>query len=414
MGHGGAAEGVGACRPFSLTSDQGFATLTAHPTPFDGEHAEELAGPVYTPLWTTADHIYVGAPVNRGGVDQSRVARLDKSYVATQDEQVGLGTLNVQAGHRGTSIGVADDGQLVTHGAAHNEEWRGKHSTTPYDLTTLTATTAAVSGATPGYFRFFNDPYSDDLWLVLRGAPDGSLQRQGFLYKWNASASIWDRIGGGAVIGGTSYGGNMAFAADGTIYLTIVQHTDEGFPHRDAGIVKSVDGGAVWTNLLGVACTLPIDNSESSIVFPTAGLDRVSNVMPAVVGDTLIVLGDWQTSDTGNRSLWQAVWNPASGEFDRTFIMDGIGHISTTALTSQSGRLFAVASPTHLDGGRLWLLVNDTAGAGPWDRYVLDAGVWLGGYLDHQSYALDGVVRVLPLSEDFTSHEVWEVTVPAP
>lgn len=400
--------------------------MTAAPiidTPYDGDHVQEYAGSLYTSIWSTNDHIYVAAPVTISTVEQSRVAKLTKAGVEVADVQLAARSHDNDPGHRGASVAVTSDGTVVTHAARHQQAWDGDYSTTPGDLSTLTSvTTPFEADIRCSYVHFMRNPHNGDLYCSYRGNRTGgtgqTVEQVGVVAKWNASTDEWDKIAEIEGVTRTSYTAQLAFTSTGTIYATVSTHDfGPGFPWSTAGVVKTTDGGTTWTDLDGNACSNPIRYDEGTAAFPTGDAETVFGTELIVTdSDELIAVGQWNSDDDDNRSLWMAKWNGSS--FDRTRLAQHFNNVAYSGASYQGGRLFILYNGHRTDhnsayhGGPLHLLVSDDDGA-TFDGYTLDNGPVFGCHIDQRSYELDGVLRFIPMFSDVTRHEIWSVTVPA-
>lgn len=393
--------------PSTAISTPGAAlTPSAWATPFNGEHVLERSGSVYTPLFSTSDNIYVTAPVTRSSVQQSRLARLNKSKVAQEDVQLGAGTHNSQEGHRGSSVAASSAGHVFAHPAGHDRVWGGLKTGTVETLSTLAAQTAPT-GATAGtnsYWRYHRDPFTGDLWLVLRG--DGE---DGPVYLWNGTS--WDRK---AAIKDTAYAGGLGFAA-GVVYLTVDRRSTAGHPRENLAVVKSTDNGATWTDLAGttVPNALDINYTDGTLAFPSPTSNYTTDGgTPVVVDGVLSIIALWHPSTTNEfdfgAAVWQATWNGTS--FDRTKVLDGLPDAASLNVSNQNGRIVATTNFNRDAAGDLYLLVSDDGTS--WTHHKIAEGRYAGAYIDPNGWQ-DGVVRLLPMNTSTPSqHQIWEITLP--
>jgi hypothetical protein len=400
-------------------------SVTAHPTPYDGENASGSVS-LYTPIWSTSTRIYLCCPVTRGGVAQTRAARLSTSYAVEQDVQAGAQAHDTAAGHRWGAIAESDAGTVVLHPERHHESWVGEHATTVHDLTTLTATpTPLGTQFASSYRRFFRNPYTGALWLTVRGD-----DYRGRLYRWDDATSTWERRGGNPLTAenlDAAYGGELAFAP-GWMYLTAEWHTPiSGYPRRDGGLIRSSDDGATW---------LPMD-SETPLAFPITSLTQTTifpgmSVMSECIavdihGDPILVVA-WQHPEEDYRSLWQARWSSATGAATLTrLIAHSPGRSVGNARLAYTGDGTVIVVVSEYDdhdpvttaetstpvGSRLWLLITEDDGA-HWTRYVVDdSHRFSGAFIDEESVRRGGPLRILPCrSTDATFSQIWELTVP--
>lgn len=405
-------------------TDGATPTITKNATPYDGEHVLEIVNTLYTPIFTTATEVLVAASVTRAGTQQSRAARLDPStWAAAEDVQLRAATHDSNIGHRGASI--AQSGSTIhAAGAGHNDAWHDKATSTT--LSALAATADPTGPATRvDYPRYYVNRHTGDTYTVVRAGTVPNLTTR--IYKWGGSSwALW------ATLTATgAYGGDMAFAADGTIYVACAfintTTTGTGFPRYNATIVKTTDG-TTWTDLAGNPVTLPLSptNLGRTPTFAPGQLNLVGLALDST--DSPVMVAAWAPwPDETYRSLWQATWDGTRVVLRR--ILDhptgasiGDVHVAydATTILVTVGQVDTIDDPDYPTGpftpGKLWLLTT-TDGGQNWTRYELHDGAgasyYSGAYLDPESLRLDGKVRMIPMDLGApTNHEVWELTLP--
>lgn len=412
-----------------VAASGGSLAPTVYATPFDGNHVHESLSH-YMPLWSTADHIYVAQPVTILGVIQARACRLNKSYVAQEDVQIGTTSRDSgNPGHRGCAVASTDDGKVFTFPEGHNAVWDVRTTTAANDLSTLTPITDPTGGMELAYQRFFRNPNNGDLYMVFRDIA-GYTVFTAHIWKWNGTAwAAWaSPIATQNGILGGPYCYEMAFGADGTIYVAVEfvpGNAGSGYPRQNLCVIKTTDG-TNWTTMAGAAVTLPIDRDDITPALP----DEVV-VSQIVMGanDRPVLLAAHRDYRDSVRDLWVARWDGSGWDAEMLVEHTVGGNIGNVNVAAHGAAIVASysrfdtfddggwPSGTYLRPGPLNLLVSTDGGA-TWTTYTLDDGTtspnFWGAYLDPHSLRLDGVVRLLPLSMDTPSKsEVWEVALPA-
>lgn len=428
-------------------------TVTRVATPFSGSKVPTSTS-VYTPMWSTKDHTFISQPVTVNGVPQSRVARLTPAGVVEQEvfNTVADGNAHdVFTGHRLASVAVSDAGTVVYHPERHEGAWIGKHSTSPRDISTLTATSVPAGQNTrTSYRRFFRDAWTGDLWMVVRGN-----DYRARIYLWDESGKGWavkgsnpispDRDGIGA------YGFELAFG-NGVMYLVTEYRVNggtgaqSGFPRRDIGVVKSTDKGTTWTTMTGTTVTAPFEPGATTMIFPGVGAvtsavaANHTGVLSRVMVDANnrpVVVAAWKhpTKDATYRSLWVATFD-ADGTMKRRRLLPAKSDWSVGnawAAYTKSGLLMVAVSErddhlpdasntsssevdsTNYPDSALFLFTS-TDGTN-WTRRTLDPGNlgngYSGAFIDQNAHRVQGVIKVSPISQlKPTLDEVWSFTIP--
>ncbi|MBF4462760.1 MULTISPECIES: hypothetical protein [unclassified Rathayibacter] len=386
----------------------------------------------------------------------------------------------------------------------------------PHDISAFSPL-PAPAGARMGvsYSRFFRDPYGKTSYLLLRGSDYQALlftwddERQLFrpLHREDTRYDPSQPDGYGVRDGLNvhpptglrtgAYGHELAFSrAAGASTTTLwcaaefrVNSGSEqsGFPRRDIGLARSDDGGRTWRHpRSGVAAAqlfTPglVGPAESNILIVfegpvvTAGMtddarhDSVGARVAVTAGGRVVVVAAWARRPAGEqdaglaagtpiaadyRSLWAAVWDPATSTLERTCLYhpgsrraDGSwGSTHHTGLptlaSSLSGTVVVVASThddhDHAAGRENWDLISedgkptsfetearlhvysttdgsswtDSPVSSPLGSSAVSTGV-SGAYVDPQCLDLDGLLRVYPVfPREPTRAELWELPVP--
>jgi hypothetical protein len=387
---------------------------------------------LYTPIWTTANAVYVVAPVTVGGVQQSRLAKLNKNtYEMIQDVQIGTGTHDTTIGHRDGSVCVTDDGKVITYGEAHHTPWKGLSSPTE-DISALVATTAPTGlDVNCSYRRFFRNQFDGSMWMGARG--NGYLAG---IFKWNGTT--FDRKGADFLAGNAasylgSYGMEIAFASVDTLYVTteFLQGNGpfemSGYPRQNINLIKSTDGGATFTTMRGKALNLPLvsGTDDSDIAFPNNNLNHNSSVARIAIGadGQPFLVASWQHPDEAFRSLWMAKYNTGTNKWVRTRLMahNGMQDAGTPHVAYHNGKVIVTAATTDDNvpatlgtANQLYIFTTTDSGA-TWKKYAIThaTGAYSGAYIDSAALRLDNKLRMLPDFEAQPNSVVWEMPVPA-
>lgn len=408
-------------------------TITKTASPFDGLKPATSIG-LFTQIWSNSLYVYLSEVTSD---NKTKVSRMNKSYVEQESVQTSSTTLNGDAGHRGSSVAVDDNGTVVTYPEGHNTAWIGKHSTSTNNLSTLTATTTP-SGATGSnaYKRYFRNKYDGSLWMTQRG--DGWY---GYVRKWNNSTKTWTTMGGSPLVGyggseeNSVYGMELAFAPS-TIYLSIEWSDDgTGYPRRDVTVIKSTDGGSTWTDMVGIPLGAPIKPGDSHVALPSSY--KIRNAVGsrlAVDGNGLPVVISPYTRTLGTkRSLYVSRWDAGNERFiyQKVLAYTGSTSIGNPSVMEYQGVIYvllsqydehedtnwSVSNPTTpwARTGEMYLLKSDNGGR-TWSKYVLDDGlqtdVWYGGYFDSEALRVDSKIRIYPIcGSSFSKSEIWEFSL---
>jgi hypothetical protein len=399
-------------------------------TPYSGTKVISLLS-LYTPIWTTANAVYVVAPVTVGGVQQSRLAKLNKNtYEMIQDVQIGTGTHDTTIGHRDGSVCVTDDGKVITYGEAHHTPWKGLSAPTE-DISALVATTAPTGlDVNCSYRRFFRNQFDGSMWMGARG--NGYLAG---IFKWNGAT--FDRKGADFLAGNAasylgSYGMEIAFSSVDTLYVTteFLQGNGpfemSGYPRQNISMIKSTDGGATFTTMRGKALNLPLvsGTDDSDIAFPNNNLNHNSSVARIAIGadGQPLLVASWQHPDEAFRSMWVAKYNTTTNKWVRTRLMahNGLQDAGTPHVAYHDGKIFVTAATTDDNvpatlgtANQLYLFTTTDSGA-TWKKYAIThpAGAYSGAYIDQAALRLDNKLRLLPDFEAQPTSVIWEMPVP--
>jgi hypothetical protein len=411
-------------------SPAGSLSPASFNTPYSGTKVISLLS-LYTPIWTTADAVYVVAPVTVGGVQQSRLAKLNKNtYEMMQDVQLTTGTHDTTIGHRDGSVCVTDDGKVIAYGEAHHTSWRGVASPTE-DISALAATTAPTGLETNcSYRRFFRNQFDGSMWMGARG--NGYLAG---IFKWNGAT--FDRKGADFLAGNAtsylgSYGMEIAFSSVDTLYVTTEflqgdgPFTMSGYPRQNISLVKSTNGGATFTTMRGKALNLPLvsGTDDSDIAFPNNNYNHNSSVARIAIGadGQPLLIASWQHPDEAFRSLWVAKYNTTTNKWVRTRLMahNGLQDAGTPHVAYHDGKIFVTAATTDDNvpatlgtANQLYLFTSTDSGA-TWKKYAIThpAGAYSGAYIDQAALRLDNKLRLLPDFEAQPNSVIWEMPVP--
>lgn len=404
---------------------------TSFNTPYSGTKVISLLS-LYTPIWTTANAVYVVAPVTVGGVQQSRLAKMNKNtYEMMQDVQIGTGTHDTTIGHRDGSVCVTDDGKVITYGEAHHTPWKGLSSPTE-DISALVATTAPTGlDVNCSYRRFFRNQFDGSMWMGARG--NGYLAG---IYKWNGAT--FDRKGADFLAGNAasylgSYGMEIAFSSVDTLYVTTEflqgdgPFTMSGYPRQNINLIKSTDGGVTFTTMRGKALNLPLvsGTDDSDIAFPNNNYNHNSSVARIGIGadGQPLLIASWQHPGEAFRSLWVAKYNTGTNKWVRTRLMahNGVQDAGTPHLAYHNGKIIVTAATTDDNitatlgtNNQMYIFTTTDSGA-TWKKYAIThaVGAYSGAYIDSAALRLDNKLRMLPDFEAQPNSVVWEMPVPA-
>lgn len=419
--------------------------VTKFAGPSDGVHGKQMNG-LMTKPWSTETDLWLPTLV---APNTSVLYQLNKTTKAVVDQvTLRTATYNEQAGHRECQVAVASDGTLIVFPHGFNPDgWLCQHSTSPGDLNTLTATaqpTGAGNSSGVDYKRFYRNPANGDIWLLLQGDSN-----YGCLYRWNVAGKSWTVIGGPMTqYNGVSYDQGVFFGPDGAVYLLTLHYAGgPGYPKGYAGIIKSVDDGANWTDMRGNAITIPLDKFEQTTIFPMTAVPGSAAINHDCEGVSMtfdsdgnpIVLAAWRNAiewgeGLGVREVWQAKWDPVAQDFLRHKLVASKSNNCEGfygSVTRIGNRIHAIYSEYDwvtvegfdavaanqddlTPGTNIYMLVSDDD-ARSWRRYVLyaadsDPDIWWGCTLDHEAARIDGLLRFCPhsLTAAGTAEEIWE------
>jgi hypothetical protein len=422
----------------------GNVTPTVTTTSFNGVGV--LHGfSIYTPLRSSATAVYLVEPVTISGVQQSRLAKLDKTTYATiQDVQIGTNNHDSVVGHRDGSVVVTDSGKVICYPEAHHNAWQGKIALTE-DLTTLTAMAVPAGLDTNcSYRRFFRNPFDGSLWMGVRGN-----SYLAAVYKFNETTNAFERKPADSMLAGDSgsylgsYGMEIAFGGADIIYATtefmqgVSSSTASGYPRQTLSVIKSVDGGASWQTMRGKALKLPIvqNSIDDDIAFP--GNNQLHNGVYGRIAvgtdNQPIFVATWQHPSDATRSLWVAKWDAANKKWirRRLFRSTTAFDVGNPHIAYHNGKVIVSISstddhtpgPSSSGGGgervppanNVMLFVT-TDNATTWRRYDINhtVGGHGGAYIDSEAFRLDNKLRMRPVNGSApTSSVIWEMPVPA-
>lgn len=425
-------------------TNSGSITPTVFNTVYDG-NAVLHGFSIYTPLRSSAAAVYLVDPVTIGGVQQSRLAKLDKTtYAMVQDVQIGTNTHDTTVGHRDGSVVVTDSGKVICHPEAHHVPWAGKIALTE-DLTTLAAMTAPAGLDTNcSYRRFFRNPFDNSIWMCARGNSYAAA-----VYKFNESTNVFDRKPAGTMLAGDtgsflgSYGMELAFGSANTIYVTTEFEqgssagTASGYPRQTLSVIKSVDGGTTWQTMRGKALQTPIvqNSIDDDIAFASNNQQNNGVYTRLAVGadGQPILVACWLHPSDATRSLWVAKWNDTAKKWIRRRIFRPIGgfDVGNPHVAYFNGKIVVSISTTddhtpgssqsggageRVPGNNNILLFVTTDNASTWRRYDINhvAAGYGGAYIDGESMRIDNKLRLRPVNESApTTSVIWEMPVPA-
>jgi len=426
----------------SLFTDVVAPTITKTNTPFNTQKFPTSGG-YFTPIWSTANNVYLTLPVTVTAQQQTRLARLNKSLVVQENVQTRLATFNPDPGHAQSSVATDRNGLVVTFPEGHDVPWFGQHTTTAENLSTLVSTATPLplsTGATNySYRRYFRNPNNGDLFLVHRG-----YGYNGYLRKWDETNRIWINrgtndgiVGWGAPFDNSFYGLDLAWHTDGTMYA-VIEFSNGGpdYPRRDAVVMKSVDDGTTWLTLSDKQITLPLAPIDSSLAMPSPNQIRnITQVRIAVGTDGQpIVIGAYRQDIETTRSLYYARWNNDNQQFVYRKIQNfSTANFGNASVMTHAGKIYILvggldehADPNWTSTGPVYTpWVNKTPlylfvsadNCNTFSRYTLDNGLgataFWGGYFDPEAPRLDNKMRIIPIcGTDFAESQIWEFAIP--
>lgn len=427
-------------------TDSGSTTPTVYATPFDGQAVLRQYA-LYQPIWTSTNAVYIGEPVTISTVQQSRLAKLNKTtYAEIQNIQLGTNTHDSILGHRDVSVAVTSTGIVLANPESHHVPL----AVTRYNSEDL-AVGAAVTAPTglntnSSYRRFFRNQFDESIWLSARGN-----SYNGYICEFTSGTTLTMKPSAGQQVAGSfsqflgCYGLDLAFGAADTLYLLlepmrVLSGAPSGYPRQNINLIKSTDRGLTWTTMSGKAMNVSTPaawiGNDDDVAFPNyfRGVDAGNAAGQAVSGKVgigadgePIVVASWRHPSDALRSLWMAKWNSATVKWDRKRLManNGTDHGGNPSLCHHDGKIIVCAASTDdhdLNSAeitpadnQLYLFVNTDSGA-TWRRYTINhaAGGYGGAYLDPQSVRIDNILRLAPRRESVpTESKIWTLPVPA-
>lgn len=420
-------------RTNATVTAQSAPSITKTNTPFNGNKATTSIG-LGTPIWSNASNIYIAEPY---ADNTSHAARLNTSLVSQEEVTVNSAALNSDAGHRLASIVTDKNGIVITYPEGHDVPWRGKHTTSANDLSTLTSTSAPTDTSEKNaYKRYYRNPNNGDIWMTQRA--NGWY---GYIRKWDETTKTFITKAGNAAVAGWGasqenavYGIELAFSDDAMYLLFEWSDGGTGYPRRDATVIKSVDDGDTWTTLTGDEIDTPLAPGIAHVALPSPNeVDNLVQCRLVVDSDgNPMVIGAYKRATDSKRSLYVSRWNPSAERFEyrkvRDFTSVNIGNVSCH---SYDGVIYVLFSQRdeHDDANwttsnpvtpwataaALWLYTSTDNGL-TWNSYELDNGggtdKWYGAYFDPESLRLHSKLRILPVcGSDFSKSQIWEFTL---
>lgn len=389
------------------SSDDRFAKVTTGTTPTITKFQSlpslgnliSISASLHSPIDSNASNIYYHYPSFLDGVQQSRVARFNKSMVLQEDVQILAAPLNGDPGHQDGSVAVDSNGTVIAYPEGHGREWRCEHSNTANSLAAWTNTSAPnhyqflnSNGTQNGdytlqnpinsenaYSRFYRNPFNNELWFSYRG-----FGWYGWIRKWNPTTKVFTHPGytsgnhldnyatiqEGPISGlgffrkNSIYGGELAFAS-ATRMFYYVEWSDGGTgnPRRDGAVMMSNDNGVTWTTMTGDPIQLPLRPGFTHICFPTptinTGASNNDSVVQAVM-ETMsdgwpIVAAAYNKMNESFRGLYVSRWINARKRFEYVKIADNLSgkHFSACQMMKHNGKLYLMATEKdeHFDPG---------------------------------------------------------------
>lgn len=428
-------------------TNAGSTTPTVYATPYDGVAVLRQYA-LYLPICTSANAVYIAEPVTISSVQQSRLAKLNKTTYATiQDIQIGTATHDTILGHRDCAVAVTDDGIVLAHPESHHVPL----TVTRYNSEDLAvgASVTAPSGlnTNSSYRRFFRNSFDGSIWLASRGN-----SYNGYICEFTSGTTLTMKPTTGQQVAGSfsqlvgEYGLDLAFGGVDTLYLLLepfraaAGNNPSGYPRQNINVVKSVDRGVTWTTMSGKAMAVSTPaawpGNDDDVAFPNyfRGVDAGNMAGQSVSGKVgigadgePIVVASWRHPDDDLRSLWMAKWNSGTSKWERKRLLanNGTDHSGNPSLTYYNGKIIVCAGTTDDHNlvnaevtpadNQLYLFVNTDSGA-TWRRYTINhaAGGYGGAYLDPESIRIDNILRLAPRRESVpTESKIWTLPVPA-
>ncbi|PPG20415.1 hypothetical protein C5D16_07760 [Rathayibacter toxicus] len=372
----------------STTAFSGTLTRKIVPA-FDTKRLVQGAS-LYTPIWSDKDAIYIADSTPILPWDRTATPGPKANFIVTRIPKDGstpttatVGNFfydKTNVGHRGASVVVSDDGRVLAHPAVHSSpnvqisvplavfRSRASHDISGFDL----LETASGGFAGSSYRRFFRDPNTRGLYMLVRGTLNQSIlwrwdkPRQNFerMDRPGTAVDVWDsgrqdglnlvntlktvpdgkgglmKVIDKAKTGG--YGHEVAFVASGSVVPVIYcvpeftvnsapgeiisgypTYGQGGYPRRDIALVRSIDGGYTWQSLdlsgESGAVSYPVPDAFTpnlsdgtvgnvDIAFPGPTYDR-SNPDPVAQDATRNNAVGARIAVSGNRVIVVANWD---------------------------------------------------------------------------------------------------------
>ncbi|QXW03991.1 BNR-4 repeat-containing protein [Rhodococcus globerulus] len=415
-------------------------------TSFDGIKVAASAGN-FTPIWSDKDFIYVIQPVTVGGSEITQAARLSKvTGEAVEITSVPASQHDYSLGHRNGSICVDRNGYVIQHGQSHNASWAGRVSNAPQTLSPRSIIPALTGGAATSYRRFFRNPYTGDIWMILRG--DNYLAR---LYKWNETTKAFDSRGPNPLSAIGAYGHGIAFGP-GVMYCcpefrSNSETAQSGYPRRDIGLVKCYDDGNTWLKMDGTPIDGPFSPENITVIYPRRpGADVLTQGAHTAASSALVVASDgspvvvatWMNPahDSEYMALYASKVDEYTGKIKRQRLFQpeptwqsGVPQAAYTA----DGWIVIIAAERH--GNHPSLVGEEDQNRPPTAVYLYtsrdgerfyrhelasrsgpdNVDAMTSASIDPESIRLDGTLRIFPQFLKAPSRsEVWTVTLPDP
>jgi hypothetical protein len=427
-------------------TDAGSLTPTVYATPYDGISVLRQYA-LYGPICTSANAVYIAEPVTIATVQQSRLAKLNKTTYATiQDVQIGTNTHDSILGHRDCAVAITDSGTVLAHPESHHVPLTATMYATENLAVGVSITTPAGLNTNSSYRRFFRNSFDGSIWMSARGN-----SYNGYICEFTGGTTLTMLPAAGQQVAGSfsqfvgHYGLDLAFGATNTIYLLLepfraVSGAPSGYPRQNINLIKSTDRGLTWFTMSGkpmsVSTPAAWPGNDDDVAFPNyfRGVDAGNFAGQSVSGKVgigadgqPIIVASWRHPDDTLRSTWMAKWNPTTVKWERKRLManNGTDHGGNPNLTYYNGKIVVCVGNTDDHNlvnaeitpadNQLYLFVNTDSGA-TWRRYTINhaAGGYGGAYLDPESMRIDNILRLAPRRESVpTESKIWTLPVPA-
>jgi hypothetical protein len=427
-------------------TDSGSTTPTVYATPYDGVAVLRQYA-LYGPICTSDNAVYIAEPVTISTVQQSRLAKLNKSTYATiQDIQIGTNTHDSILGHRDCAVAITDTGIVLAHPESHHVPL----TVTRYNSEDLSvgASVTAPTGlnTNSSYRRFFRNSFDGSIWLSSRGN-----SYNGYICEFTSGTTLTMKPSSGQQVAGSfsqllgCYGLDLAFGAADTLYLLLepfraASGNPSGYPRQNINLIKSTDRGVTWYSMSGKLMSVSTPaawvGNDDDAAFPNyfRGTDAGNGAGQSVSGKVgigadgePIIVASWRHPADTLRSTWMAKWNSSTQKWDRKRLLanNGVAHAGNPNLTYYNGKIIVCVGSTDDHDlsnaeitpadNQLYLFVNTDSGA-TWRRYTINhaTGGYGGAYLDPQSIRIDNILRLAPRRESVpTESKIWTLPVPA-